>query len=391
MGCCSSGHEVPVDQFHQKYVFNSKVECGAHGSMRIARLRNRRLDQTPVAVKVVGSNAINDAKIANATRGVLKNEAMLLSRVGNHANVIKLHETFFEEKLCYFVFEAAVVCLADQVDKLLERDLGCHVLFRDMLSAISHVHAAGIVHRNIAFRSFVLSSPDSVNVKLANFKGAVSMPSKGCLVEVEGEPVYCSPEMLAGGYGFKTDVWSFGVMAYMLLFVQLPFDPLHDTFAAMRKAFALHKQPSYQSPGHQHNRLVVEFVQALLDREVSSRSDADEALALPYLKDVDPMTGSEYKRRKEQVLSTSNIATRVRRARRPSLEPGTQKDLDKTLEKLQAASRPLSSFQTASHALSASSPLRRIRKAVPKGLESRKGSSTPNSRGTREAVSKKMI
>jgi len=95
-----------------------------------------------------------------------------------------------------------------------------------MVSAVKHLHQIGIVHRDLKPENFIMAecSPDS-EIKLIDF--GLSQRFSGQeqhLHSIVGTPYYVAPEVLRGDYDQKCDVWSLGVIMYILLCGYPPFE-----------------------------------------------------------------------------------------------------------------------------------------------------------------------
>lgn len=348
MGCATSSVEKSIQlhhhSFHMKYVLGEKVHCGSFGKVRTASARNPKLDKTRYAVHVIElKNAAGapDHKLAHAVKHV----ATLWSRCSKHPNIVALQESCFEEHLGYYVFELCVSSLADNIERTLRLDRTCRGLFRDMLSGISYVHSAGVVHRNISPHSFAVCGENDPTIKLIGFDHAADMPRHGTLSDEMGDVVFSSPEMLEGAYGYKTDIWSFGVVVHMLLYDGLPYDPEEHCKEAMLHSYASGPRPKFESNDFPERiaEFAAEFARAVLELNVNSRCSAHEALAMPYLKVARSVSHVEYQELKQQTIRKSNIIVRRQRQRTQSFDHAAQESLDKQLVDLQTASSSLSS------------------------------------------------
>jgi len=173
-------------------------------------------------------------------------------------------------------------------------------------------HYSGIVHRNLGPESFVLDADDS-RLRLSDFRLAVAIPrGEGAKLHqvVDSRVAFRSPEMLAvsrwdetrvpDGYDTKTDIWSLGVTAYVMLFNELPFGSAVDSDGAMKRAirtgqpgprFEVNRAPSWAkqlSTPCEHSLthcgcLAVSLVQKLLARDHEQRGTALQALNTPFL------------------------------------------------------------------------------------------------------------
>ncbi|CAN0434722.1 unnamed protein product, partial [Discosporangium mesarthrocarpum] len=103
-------------------------------------------------------------------------------------------------------------------------------LCRIMLGAIKYCHDRGIVHRDLKPENLLMTSRnDDANVKLADFGFARSVLN-GYVSTQCGTPGYVAPEILLGqSYGTSVDMWSIGVIIYILLGGYPPFQDENQT------------------------------------------------------------------------------------------------------------------------------------------------------------------
>lgn len=97
-----------------------------------------------------------------------------------------------------------------------------------MLSSVKHLHGHGIVHRDLKPENFLMNDiSETSEVKLIDF-GLSKRFSKEEEVEkmhtVVGTPYYVAPEVLTGNYEIPCDVWSLGIMLFVLLCGYPPFE-----------------------------------------------------------------------------------------------------------------------------------------------------------------------
>lgn len=111
-----------------------------------------------------------------------------------------------------------------------------------MLQALSRIHALGIVHRDVNPNNF-LCKGESATVTLCDFGLAAVLPmgkiDRPVLGGISGTPPFMSPEMLNGrGYNAKTDIWSLGVIAYVIFVGTYPYGKAERNAQRMKLAIA---------------------------------------------------------------------------------------------------------------------------------------------------------
>lgn len=92
-----------------------------------------------------------------------------------------------------------------------------------LFSALSHVHSAGLIHRDIKPENVMFDKKgNGGTVKFIDF--GLACQFKPGQKELAGTPYFIAPEVLSGNYDFECDVWSMGVVVYMMMTGEMPFD-----------------------------------------------------------------------------------------------------------------------------------------------------------------------
>ena len=145
-----------------------------------------------------------------------------------------------------------------------------------ILSALYYVHTKSIVHRDLKLENIMWSDKsDNRTLKLIDF--GLSLKFRGGVMhERLGTPYYIAPEVLKGSYTISCDIWSVGVIAYMLLSGRPPFDgdTDEDIFKAVAKGKVCFPKDAFRgvSTCAQH------FIRHLLEKDVGRRVTAEDAL-----------------------------------------------------------------------------------------------------------------
>ena len=164
-----------------------------------------------------------------------KREATLLRKL-RHPYVIRLHESYFYPNVVHLVMD--LVSGGDLFDRIVlrqrfEEGVSARRLMRRLLSAIHHLHHVHqILHRDLKPENILLvSKQNDYEIKVTDFGVAKMMDDQG-LKTFCGTPQYFAPEVLSrrftinhsGRYDFQADVWSLGVIMYIVLFGVFPFE-----------------------------------------------------------------------------------------------------------------------------------------------------------------------
>jgi calcium-dependent protein kinase len=95
-----------------------------------------------------------------------------------------------------------------------------------MLSALVYLHSHNVVHRNIRPSNILVEKKGKWDIKLIDFDFAKVLPSGEFFYKKMGNlpPFYDSPEVFRGQYNEKCDIWSTGIILYILLSGKMPFN-----------------------------------------------------------------------------------------------------------------------------------------------------------------------
>mmetsp|Transcript_24774 Transcript_24774/g.21999 ORF Transcript_24774/g.21999 Transcript_24774/m.21999 type:complete len:169 (+) Transcript_24774:252-758(+) len=157
---------------------------------------------------------------------MLFNEINILREL-DHPNIVKMYEYFEDEKRYYIITE---ICkggeLFDEIiarGKFTEKDAA--VLVKQILSCINYCHKNKIVHRDLKPENVLLEqNKDFDQIKIIDFGTSLVHSENKLLDEKLGTPYYIAPEVLNKKYNEKCDLWSIGVITYILLSGMPPFN-----------------------------------------------------------------------------------------------------------------------------------------------------------------------
>ncbi|CAI5462421.1 unnamed protein product [Closterium sp. Yama58-4] len=178
----------------------------------------------PVAMKVLDKEKIIRHKMVDQ----IKREISVMKLV-RHPNVVRLYEVLASRTKIYIILE--FVTGGELFDKIVNKgrleEEEARRYFQQLIDAMDYCHSKGVAHRDLKPENLLLDSKD--NIKISDF-GLSALPQQvradGLLHTTCGTPNYVAPEVLSDrGYnGVLADIWSCGVILYVLLAGFLPFD-----------------------------------------------------------------------------------------------------------------------------------------------------------------------
>lgn len=204
-----------------KYEFGRVIGEGSFAKVRLAR--NTQTGEY-FAVKVLNKERILKDKMVEQ----IKREISTM-RLVKHPNIIQLAEVMASKTKIYFVLEyvtgGELFNKIAQQQKLKEDD--ARKYFQQLINAVDFCHSRGVYHRDLKPENLLLDSKG--NLKISDFGlSALSQQVKedGLLHTTCGTPNYVAPEVIVDkGYdGAKADLWSCGVILFVLMAGYLPFD-----------------------------------------------------------------------------------------------------------------------------------------------------------------------
>ncbi|CAM9958090.1 unnamed protein product, partial [Phaeothamnion confervicola] len=258
-----------------------------HGQCGEVRLAIHRRTGKQVAVKEIQTRRFKMTPGLSATE--LVQEAEMLRAV-MHPYIIQLEDIYMARTDTALFLVMELVEGGDLFDRIVEKGVypepvARELLFR-VLTAVAYLHGKDIVHRDLKPENILLvSREDDVDVKITDF-GLAKRANKDGLKTFCGTPQYFAPEVLrrrntvqgAGRYGKEADMWSLGVILYILLSGTHPF---HDDtlFEQIQGAFYNFDGPEWAAVSDCGRDLVAK----LLVIDPQRRLSAEQALAHPFV------------------------------------------------------------------------------------------------------------
>ncbi|KAK1339372.1 hypothetical protein QTO34_020055 [Cnephaeus nilssonii] len=249
------------------------------GAFGEATLYRRTEDDSLVVWKEVDLTRLSEKERRDAL-----NEIVILALL-QHDNIIAYYNHFMDNTTLLIELE---YCnggnlydkILRQKDKLFEEEMVVWYLFQ-IVSAVSCIHKAGILHRDIKTLNIFLTKANLI--KLGDYGLAKKLNSEYSMAEtLVGTPYYMSPELCQGvKYNFKSDIWAVGCVIFELLTLKRTFDatnPLNLCVKIVQGIRAMEVDSS------QYSLELIQMVHACLDQDPEQRPTADELLDRPLLR-----------------------------------------------------------------------------------------------------------
>eukprot|EP00439_Symbiodinium_sp_Y106_P041812 s5115_g5.t1 len=201
-----------------------------------------------------------------------------------------------------------------------------------MLLAVGYLHAHHVVHRDLKLENFLYETQEANSaLKLIDFGFAKIWDPSTLMLASCGSIAYVSPDVLKGeGYTSKCDLWSLGVIVFMLL---VGYPPFHGSEKDMRtNILAASVDWSHKSRWRKVSEDAVDFVKCLLVKDPVQRMDVGQALEHKWLKpknlkEPHPVLDRDSLRALRRYADTSRVRRAVLQLLAQELAPDETKDL----------------------------------------------------------------
>ncbi|XP_038212433.1 serine/threonine-protein kinase SIK2 [Zerene cesonia] len=190
------------------------------GNFAVVKLARHRITKTEVAIKIIDKSQLDASNLQKVYR-----EVDIMKRL-DHPHIIKLYQVMETKNMIYIVSEYAskgeIFDYIARYGRMAEQ--AARRKFWQILSAVEYCHERRIVHRDLKAENLLLDA--NMNIKIADF-GFSNYYAQGELLATWcGSPPYAAPEVFEGKRytGPEIDIWSLGVVLYVLVCGALPFD-----------------------------------------------------------------------------------------------------------------------------------------------------------------------
>ena len=228
----SSVKEIPIDSstfvmlsgknFQDVYILGKSISSSHNCEIRTVFHRDTREER---AVKVYRKEMFS-----SHSYNKLKEEINIVKNI-DHPNIIRFFEIFEEPTRTFVVMEQ---CKGGELfEQILKSqhfsESQAAQIMKELFSCLSYLHERNIIHRDIKPENVLLEERGNLmNIKLINFASSIIIEENRKIKGMVGTAYYIAPEVIDGEYNEKCDLWSSGVVLYMLLSSTPPFDGISD-------------------------------------------------------------------------------------------------------------------------------------------------------------------
>ncbi|TMW64702.1 hypothetical protein Poli38472_011582 [Pythium oligandrum] len=266
--------------------FTEKYKAGrviGEGNFSIVKECIRKSDGSRFAVKCINKSALNPKDRSN-----LVQEINILKEL-DHPNIIKLFDVYEDDRdMCYLVMEFAAG--GELFDRIIAKEYYTEAEAKRVVKVVAKVlaycHAEGVTHRDLKPENLLYADEsEDAKIKIADFGFAKLVTAETNMSTMCGTPGYYAPEIVRKQpYDNKCDIWSLGVITYILL---CGFPPFYDENQVEEMRKILHGEFEFVAPYFDGvSSLAKDLIKRMLVVDASKRLSAEQVLKHAWFQDM---------------------------------------------------------------------------------------------------------
>eukprot|EP01126_Amoeba_proteus_P018183 TRINITY_DN1914_c0_g2_i1.p1 TRINITY_DN1914_c0_g2~~TRINITY_DN1914_c0_g2_i1.p1 ORF type:complete len:555 (-),score=85.83 TRINITY_DN1914_c0_g2_i1:127-1791(-) len=321
----TDGGQLKCDEPTKYYTFEGQLGVGAFG---LVRLCTHKTSKKQYAIKIITKQKMNRRQTE-----LLQREISVMSKL-HHPNIVDLIEAYDTTTSTYLVLE--YVDGGSILKELMEHgpytEKESARLMRQLIESILYMNSRGVAHRDLKPDNLLITRDRTL--KVSDFGLSKDYSEGSALVTSVGTACYVAPEVLSGKkYTTACDIWSCGVITYILLSAQMPFHgPNNDIiFEKIRVADYVFPSPYFDHVSVE----ALDFIDKILVPNVKHRMIIDQCLLHSWLRKWHPDLQKRYLDSNLTLSSTSD-KKKGKKSSQKRPEPG--EDRTKYTQKPVAAS-----------------------------------------------------
>ncbi len=261
------------------YIIGNEIGSGKFG---VIKLCTNKTTGKKFALKILCKKNmdLNDLDLVRTEIEILK--------ICQHPNIIKLYETFENSEYFYIIME---YCSGSDLFSYIEKSKfklsekkACEIIFK-LCRALYYIHSYGIIHRDLKPENILMTDNSSkADIRILDFGlSKILGPDETCN-EPYGTLSYCAPEVIKGeNYNKQADLFSIGVITYLLLCGQLPFN--HKDSEKEIARLTIYEEPTFKSKVWKNiSSEAIDFIKGMIRKNPKDRFNIKEAIEHNWFK-----------------------------------------------------------------------------------------------------------
>ncbi|KAM1187900.1 hypothetical protein ACFX2J_023767 [Malus domestica] len=268
------------DDIFGKYLFGKELGRGEFG---ITYRCVHRETGEPFACKTISKSKLKtEIDVEDVRR-----EAEIMRRLPKHLNIVCFKEAYEDREAVYLVME---LCEGGELfDRIVAKghytERAAANVTRTMLEVCQVCHKHGVIHRDMKPENFLFAdSSENAQLKAIDFGLGIFFEPGQRFTEIVGSPYYMAPEVLRRNYGSEVDVWSAGVILYILLCGVPPF--WAESEEGIAQAIVRGTIDFERETWKQVSEEAKELVRRMLDPNPHNRLTVEEVLDHPWIRNA---------------------------------------------------------------------------------------------------------
>lgn len=282
-----AGSDAPKPVLLEKYQGDVTAEYNLGKVLGKGQFGTTRLAVRKDTGEKFACKSISKRKLAKQQdRDDVKQEIQILEHLTGHHNIVRFLAAYEDKRNVHIVME---LCSGGELfDRIVARghysEKTAAQIIRSVVEVVQHCHSMGVIHRDLKPENFLLSDGGaSADLKATDFGLSTFYKPGDTFDDIVGSAYYVAPEVLRRQYSAACDIWSCGVIAYILLCGMPPF--YGDSEAAIFRAVARGKVDFESMPWPRISAEAKDVVRKMLERDVKKRATAHQILQHDWMKE----------------------------------------------------------------------------------------------------------
>ncbi|XP_076897064.1 calcium-dependent protein kinase 24-like [Bidens hawaiensis] len=218
----------------------------------------------------------------------VRREVDIMRHLPRHPNIVMYKDVFEDKDAIYLVME---LCQGGELfDRIVAKghytERAAALVTKTIVEVVQVCHKHGVIHRDLKPENFLYANRgENAALKAIDFGLSIFFEPEQRFKEIVGSPYYMAPEVLRRNYGAETDVWSAGVILYILLCGVPPF--WAETEEGIAKAIIKGEINFRRDPWPRVSEDAKNLVKGMLESDSSKRLTAEQVLRCQWIQNAD--------------------------------------------------------------------------------------------------------